>query len=46
MRQLAARFGCIESQVDEQIRRASVAELDAIGERLLTARSLQDALGS
>jgi hypothetical protein len=46
MRQLTARFGCIESQVDEQIRRASVAELDVIGERLLTARSLQDALGS
>jgi hypothetical protein len=31
--------------VDERLRCASVVELDAIGERLLTARTLQDALG-
>jgi hypothetical protein len=46
IRQLTSRFGCIESQVDDRIRRASITELDAIGERLLTADTLQDALGS
>jgi predicted transposase YdaD len=46
IRLLTARFGRIEPQVDDRLRRASIAELDAIGERLLTARSLQDALGS
>jgi len=46
MRLLIARFGCIDSDVGEQIQRASVAELDVIGERLLTARTLQDALGA
>jgi hypothetical protein len=45
IRLLSARFGRIESQVDDRLRQASIAELDAIGERLLTARSLQDALG-
>lgn len=44
MRQLTARFGHIESDVGDQVQRASVAELDLIGERLLTARTLQDAL--
>jgi Domain of unknown function (DUF4351) len=37
VRQLIARFGCIDSNVDERIQRASAAELDVIGERLLTA---------
>ncbi|MEJ0035520.1 MAG: DUF4351 domain-containing protein [Gammaproteobacteria bacterium] len=44
-RLLAARFGCAESQVNERIARAPIADLDAIGERLLTARTLRDALG-
>jgi hypothetical protein len=46
LRQLITRFGRVESQVDERIQRASVDELDAIGERLLTAQTLQDALGA
>jgi len=46
IRQLIARFGCVDSEVGDQIQQASVAELDVIGERLLTARTLQDALGA
>jgi hypothetical protein len=46
IRLLNAKFGHIESQVNERIQRASIDELDAIGERLLTARTLQDALGA
>jgi hypothetical protein len=46
IRQLIARFGHIDSEVGDQIQRTSVAELDVIGERLLTARTLQDALGA
>ena len=46
LRQLIARFGRVEPQIDDRIQQASVAELDAIGERLLTARTLQDVLGS
>jgi hypothetical protein len=38
------RFGQIESEVSERIQRASIAELDAISERVLTAGSLQEAL--
>ena len=43
-RLLTARFGQIESAVSERMQRASIAELDAIGERVLTAASLQEAL--
>jgi hypothetical protein len=46
IRQLVARFGQVAPQVDDRIQHASIAELDAIGERLLTAPTLQDALGS
>jgi hypothetical protein len=46
IRQLITRFGRIDSDVGDKIQRASVAELDGIGERLLTARTLQDALGA
>lgn len=44
-RQLAVRFGPLTAEVETQIRTASIDELDAIGERLLTAATLQDALG-
>jgi hypothetical protein len=43
-RLLTARFGSIEPQANERIERASIAELEAIGERLLTARTLKEAL--
>jgi uncharacterized ferritin-like protein (DUF455 family) len=45
IRLLTAKFGEVAPQVDDRIRHASIAELDAIGERLLTASTLQEALG-
>jgi len=45
IRQLTSRFGQIDSQTESRIHRASIAELEAIGERLLAARTLQEALG-
>jgi len=44
-RQLSARFGPIEAAMNERIERATLTELEAIGERLLTAATLQEALG-
>jgi hypothetical protein len=44
-RLLTVRFGQLTTEVDTQIRSASISELDAIGERLLTAANLQEALG-
>lgn len=44
-RLLIARFGGMDPDVGDRIQRASIAELDIIGERLLTAPTLQDALG-
>ena len=46
IRQLTLRFGPLSSAVLARISAASIEELDAIGERLLTAPSLQEALGS
>jgi hypothetical protein len=44
-RQLTFRFGQIDSHTESRIRRASIAELEGIGERLLSARTLYEALG-
>ncbi len=44
-RQLARRFGALPSVALERLAAASADELDAVGERLLTAQSLDDALG-
>jgi hypothetical protein len=46
MRQLKCRFGHLDAQAQERVQLASFADLDAIGERLLTAHTLQDALSS
>lgn len=43
--QLALRFGAVGSDVRARLLAVSIEELDAIGERLLAARSLQEALG-
>ncbi len=43
---LIMRFGLIEGWVIDRVRRSSVTELDAMGARILTAHTLQDALGS
>jgi hypothetical protein len=44
-RQLTLRFGPLSAEAHSRIARASLAELDAMGERLLTARTLQEVLG-
>jgi predicted transposase YdaD len=45
VRLLTLRFGPLSDDVRTQISAASIEQLDAIGERLLAARSLQEALG-
>jgi hypothetical protein len=42
---LALRFGPLQQQVETRISEASIKELDQIGERLLTAQTLDEALG-
>ena len=42
---LDARFGPLSADTRARIAAASIAELDAIGERLLNAKTLQGALG-
>lgn len=44
-RQLALRFGPLTREVETRIAEASIAELDGIAERLLTAQTLHEALG-
>lgn len=43
-RQLAARFGSLSDDVRGKIAASTIEELDAIGDRLLTAATLQEAL--
>jgi len=43
-RQLTLRFGALPAEAHARISTASIAELDAIGERLLTASTLDEAL--
>jgi hypothetical protein len=44
LRQLTVRFGSLEDEVRSRIAAASIAELEEIGERLLTAHSLKAVL--
>jgi hypothetical protein len=44
-RLLTRRFGPLSAEAVERLSAATIEELDAIGERLLTARSLEEALG-
>ncbi len=44
-RQLIHRFGPLPAHTTEHLSTASIEELDAIGERLLSAQSLEEALG-
>ena len=43
-RLLTRRFGTLSQEADAQIQNASIDELDAIGDRLLTAKTLQQVL--
>jgi hypothetical protein len=45
LRLLTRRFGPLPEGVEEQVRAASVDEIDAYAERLLSAKSLDEALG-
>ncbi len=45
LRLLTIRFGAIGEDVKSRVAAASATELDAIAERLLSARTLQEALG-
>lgn len=45
IRQLVSRFGPLPQQAEARIAQASVEELDKMGERLLTAQTLDEALG-
>jgi hypothetical protein len=44
-RQLTHRFGPLPAEATERLSTATIDELDAIGERLLSAQSLDEALG-
>jgi hypothetical protein len=44
-RQLTRRFGPLPADTIERLSAATIDELDAIGERLLAAQSLDEALG-
>jgi hypothetical protein len=44
-RQLTRRFGPLPADAVERLATATIDELDAVGERLLTATSLEEALG-
>ena len=44
LRQLRSRFGALPTTAQARIHDASIEELDRIGERLLTAATLADAL--
>ena len=46
IRLLTIRFGSLSGDDQTRIARATIEELDEIGERLMTARTLQEALGS
>jgi uncharacterized protein DUF4351 len=45
-RLLASRFGSLGHEVETRLADASIADLDAIGDRLLTAQTLDEALGT
>jgi hypothetical protein len=45
LKQLATRYGALSDAVEARIRAAGSAELDRLAERVLTARTLEEALG-
>lgn len=45
LRQLSLRFGAVPAELAERVRAASVDELDAMAERILTAASAADVVG-
>ena len=45
LRLLATRYGILSAAVEARVRGAGSAELDSVAERVLTASSLEEALG-
>ncbi len=45
LKQISLRFGSISDSVQARIRAATTAELDVMGERVLSAKTLEDVLG-
>jgi hypothetical protein len=45
LRQLAKRYGTLSDSVAARVRNASTADLEQIAERVLTAQTLDEALG-
>ena len=45
LRELTLRFGTVDEATKERLAAASITELDEIGERLVTAQTLREALG-
>ncbi len=45
LKQLATKYGTLSATVAERVRRATAADLDGIAERVLTAETLDEALG-
>jgi hypothetical protein len=46
LKQLATRFGTLSPAVATRIQSASTADLDGIAQRILTAQTLDEALGA
>jgi hypothetical protein len=46
LKQLATRYGALSAAIAARVREASAADLDGIAERVLTARTLDEALGT
>ena len=45
LKQLTSRYGTLPPEVTEKVRNASATELDGIAERVLTAKTLEEAMG-
>ena len=45
LKQLATRYGAVSEVIEARVRAAGHTELDGIAERLLTARTIEEALG-
>jgi hypothetical protein len=45
LKQLATRYGAVSAAVEAHIRGAGSTELDRVAERVLTARTVEEALG-
>jgi hypothetical protein len=44
-KQLSRRYGAVSEAVEARLRAADITELDSVAERLLTARTVDEALG-